>query len=411
VLEISLLPNTVILLKLSNSKRREIQILKDNIHFLQERGSNMISEFNICDLNGFLYKCEKEELDNTKGRRSNYVIPEYGKLVYAGITHLYALVQKLKLRQDLSHPVFKNIREGDWLLEYTINRLADFPSLSDLYKFLVKDILNPYKAITVPSIKPNLFCKIIDTLYSIAVKRILAETHHVLELGDFGQLLNVAVLQFTGYVESSKFNNTMLSISAGLPHFSTEYMRCWGRDTFISFKGLLLIPHYYNEAKEIIIMFARTMRHGLIPNLLDGGNNPRYNARDAVWFYLNAIKDYIQFTSDYNILETDIDLLFLDDDMNKHYEKLKHGEKKIIKLHNVIQNILQSHVIGIQFREWRAGKQIDEHMRAEGFNQKIFFDKTTGFIYGGNKSNCGTWMDKMGSSEKAKNKGIPATPR
>ena len=239
-----------------------------------------------------------------------------------------------------------------------------------------------------------------------------------------------------------------VSLAAGLPHFSTGYMRNWGRDTFISMRGLLLTTGRWDEALHITLSFASCLRHGLIPNLLDGGVHPRYNARDATWWFLLNLKNLSHFFfSSYNdnnnnnnndnveegrrmsysgikefLTNTMVDRYFepyslhyspSDDDSNIIGGEGK-GEKKKYKqtsLAEIIQEIMEMHYRGIDFREFNAGPEIDDKMSDEGFNISIRVDRQTGFVYGGNRMNCGTWMDKMGSSNKAGNSGTPSTPR
>ena len=77
----------------------------------------------------------------------------------------------------------------------------------------------------------------------------------------------------------------------------------------------------------------------------------------------------------------------------------------------IIQEILQRHATGIHFREYNAGPNLDMQMTDKGFNIDIHVDWNSGIIFGGNEHNCGTWMDKMGESDRAGTRGKPGTPR
>jgi glycogen debranching enzyme len=158
-------------------------------------------------------------------------------------------------------------------------------------------------------------------------------------------------------------------------------------------------------------VFGACLRHGLITNLHDGGLNPRYNARDATWWYLQVLQDYALMSGEGdNVFKWRVPRPFPMDIQAEHYRRANEA-RPIVTMADIVQEILTAHENGIHFTEWNAGKQIDAVMRTEGINVDIVTDWTNGFVLGGNKFDCGTWMDKMGSRERAKNPGIPATPR
>lgn len=121
--------------------------------------------------------------------------------------------------------------------------------------------------------------------------------------------------------------------------------------------------------RAIILFFASCLRHGLIPNLLDGGRKPRFNCRDAAWWFLQAIKDYCELAPEgADFLNAPVKRKFPQDDISKHVETDDLQEQP---LSEIIQEIMSKHVAGISYREWNAGPSIDGDMRDEGYSQLL----------------------------------------
>ena len=137
----------------------------------------------------------------------------------------------------------------------------------------------------------------------------------------------------------------------------------------------------------------------------------RYNSRDSPWWMLQNIQDYCIMAPDgYSILDEPVKRRFPKDDTWVPWDDSK-AYSHSSTVAEIIQEILQRHAEGISFREHNAGPNLDMQMKDEGFQIDVKVDWNTGFTLGGNEHNCGTWMDKMGESEKAGTKGIPGTPR
>lgn len=253
-----------------------------------------------------------------------------------------------------------------------------------------------YRAISMTSVK-NLEIK--DSSLNSYLNNLIITTSQM-----YGQVKSASLHA----KEQSNLPCNESTMAAGLPHFSTGYMRCWGRDVFIALPGLLLENKHFDASKKLIIGFGSTLKHGMIPNLLDSGKYPRYNARDATWWWIWAIiqytrtapegnsillettgrrfppfKRYRSGTPDYLVSNDDLDKSCKDGDVFVNFDDEKCYKYKST-IGELVHEILERHARGVEFREHNAGPQLDHAMVSEGFDisVKTLWDQG-GFVSGG----------------------------
>ncbi|MEL6602219.1 MAG: amylo-alpha-1,6-glucosidase [Cyanobacteria bacterium J06614_10] len=89
------------------------------------------------------------------------------------------------------------------------------------------------------------------------------------------------------------------TVIAGYPWFGD-----WGRDTMIALPGLTLATGRPEIAEPILRTFARYLSQGMLPNAFpEAGDTPGYNTVDAILWYFEAIRAYVEKTEDKELLE------------------------------------------------------------------------------------------------------------
>ena len=84
------------------------------------------------------------------------------------------------------------------------------------------------------------------------------------------------------------------TIVAGYPWFTD-----WGRDTFISLRGLCLATGRFDVARDILLEWSNVVSEGMLPNLFpDQNDRPEYNSVDASLWYVIAVHDFLAATQE-----------------------------------------------------------------------------------------------------------------
>ena len=278
---------------------------------------------------------------------------------------------KLVIDGKSDFPVYMNLSEGRYI-EHQNDTFRDMFYIEEQKRgFYPKEnhnVTGVYEVDLQPNEEKEIYfvCGFEENIEEVNLKKIIQkETNRINKIIENAQIpenskekqelakeLIKASDQFIVYRPTFKLH----TIIAGYPWFLD-----WGRDSLISFEGLLLKTKRYDLAKEILLTMVRDIKYGLVPNGYSGfDNRPLYNSVDASLLLFEQVKKYLEYTGDYDFIKENI------------YEKL--------------QIVIENYIKGID---------VD--------NNNIYLDEDF-LISSGTENTQNTWMD-------AKTNGIASTPR
>ena len=220
--------------------------------------------------------------------------------------------------------------------------------------YFICSLENNIEEVNVKKVIDNEIIRINDLIIKSDLIDIKKESDEI-EDKEYRKLIEKYIIASDNFIVNRP-NFNLHTIIAGYPWFLD-----WGRDSMISFEGLLLITKRYDIAREVLLTFVRDIKFGLVPNGYSGfDNRPLYNSVDASLLLFEQVEKYIRYTKDYKFIQDNV------------YQKLK--------------DVIDAYIKGID---------IDDN--------NIYLD-IDNLISSGTENTQNTWMD-------AKYLGMPATPR
>ncbi len=274
---------------------------------------------------------------------------------------------KIIVDENSKFPIYINSSEGKYI-EHKNDTFKDMFYIEEENRgFYPKEdhsVVGRYEIVIEPNEEKEIsfICSLEENIEEIDVKKLIQKEKERLdkiikntELEKDDELIKKLVIatdQFIVYRPSFRLH----TVIAGYPWFLD-----WGRDSLISFEGLLLKTKRFDLAKEVLLTMVRDIKYGLVPNGYSGfDNRPLYNSVDSSLLLFEQIQKYINYTNDYEFVKENI------------YEKLE----------KVIENYIK-------------GIDVD--------NNNIYLDEDN-LISSGTENTQNTWMD-------AKCGDVAATPR